>query len=105
MEQSRRRAIGALAVIALAGLAACAGNEAKVEKPGSPADAATTAKVKSAIATEAGARTAAAVNVDTFRGSVQLTGFVDSEEQSRRAAEAAKKVPGVKSVKNELRVK
>ena len=105
MEQSRRRVISALAAIALAGLSACASKEGKVEKASSPEDAATNAKVKSAIATEAGARTAAGVNVDTFRGSVQLTGFVDTEEQGRRAAEAAKKVPGVKAVKNELRVK
>ena len=105
MDNARRRAVAALAAIALAGLAACAGKESKVEQATSPEDAATTAKVKSAIATEAGARTAAAVNVDTFRGVVQLTGFVDSEEQSRRAADAAKKVTGVKSVKNELRVK
>ena len=105
MEQSRRRVISALAAIALAGLSACASKDGKVDRASSPEDAATTAKVKSAIATEAGARTAAAVNVDTFRGSVQLTGFVDTEEQSRRAAEAAKKVSGVKAVKNELRVK
>ena len=68
-------------------------------------DAALTAKVKSAIATDVGARTAAAINIETYRGVVQLTGFVDSEEQSRRAVEAAKKVAGVRSVKNDLRVK
>jgi hyperosmotically inducible protein len=107
MNQSRRRAVGAaLAAAALAGLAACASKGPAEEKSsGSPQDAATTAKVKTAIATDAGARTASAVNVDTFRGVVQLTGFVDSEEQSRRAVEAAKKVAGVKSVKNDLRVK
>lgn len=107
MNRSRRRALGAvLAAAALAGLAGCA-SKGPAEQKGSglPQDAATTAKVKTAIATDAGARTAAAVNVDTFRGVVQLTGFVDSEEQSRRAAEAAKKVAGVKSVKNDLRVK
>jgi osmotically-inducible protein OsmY len=68
-------------------------------------DAAVTAKVKSAIATDVGARTAAAVNVDTYRGVVQLTGFVDSDEQATRAANAAKKVSGVRSVKNEIRIK
>ena len=107
MDRSRRRAIGAaLATLAFAGLAACASRQPQEQKgSGIPEDAATTAKVKTAIATDAGARTAAAVNVDTFRGIVQLTGFVDSEEQSRRAVEAAKKVAGVKSVKNDLRVK
>lgn len=68
-------------------------------------DAAVTARVKSAIATDVGARTAAAVNVDTYRGVVQLTGFVDSDEQASRAAAAAKKVSGVRSIKNDLRIK
>jgi len=68
-------------------------------------DAAVTAKVKSAIATDVGARTAAAVNVDTYRGVVQLTGFVDSDEQASKAVNAAKKVSGVRSVKNEIRIK
>jgi osmotically-inducible protein OsmY len=107
VNQSRRRALAAAAAaIALAGLGACASREPQEQKSsGIPEDAVTTAKVKTAIATDAGARTAAAVNVDTFRGVVQLTGFVDTEEQSRRATEAAKKVAGVKSVKNDLRVK
>jgi len=68
-------------------------------------DAALTAKVKSAIATDVGARTAAAVNVDTYRGVVQLTGFVDSDEQASKAVTAAKKISGVRSVKNEIRLK
>ena len=68
-------------------------------------DAALTAKVKSAIATDVGARTAAAINIDTFRGVVQLTGFVDSREQAARAEDAAKKVDGVRSVKNDVRIK
>src|SRR4051812_21628424 len=106
MDQFRRRAITAVAALTLAGLAGCASKQpAEQKSSGIPEDAVTTAKVRTAIATDAGARTAAAVNVDTFRGAVQLTGFVDSEEQSRRAVEAAKKVAGVKSVKNDLRVK
>jgi osmotically-inducible protein OsmY len=36
---------------------------------------------------------------------VQLTGFVDSEEQANRTVSAAKKVQGVRSVKNDLRLK
>jgi osmotically-inducible protein OsmY len=36
---------------------------------------------------------------------VQLTGFVDSEEQATRAVSAAKKVQGVRSVKNDIRLK
>lgn len=68
-------------------------------------DAALTARVKSQIATDAGARTAAAVDVDAYRGVVQLTGFVDSDEQASRVVTAAKKVSGVRSVKNDIRIK
>jgi hyperosmotically inducible periplasmic protein len=68
-------------------------------------DAALTARVKSAIATDVGARTAAAINIETYRGVVQLTGFADSRDQAARAEEAAKKVQGVRSVKNDVRIK
>jgi hyperosmotically inducible protein len=45
------------------------------------------------------------VNVETYRGTVQLTGFVDSEDQASRAVSAAKKVQGVRSVRNDIRIK
>ncbi len=68
-------------------------------------DAAITAKVKSAIATDVGARTAAAVNVGTYRGTVELTGFVDDKATAAQAEAAAKKVSGVREVKNAIRLK
>ena len=68
-------------------------------------DAAITAKVKSAIATDVGARTAAAVNVDTYRGTVELSGFVNDKATAQQAEAAAKKVGGVREVKNALRLK
>jgi osmotically-inducible protein OsmY len=99
---------GALVLAAALGATGCAG-------PGDSAthrsageftdDAAITAKVKSSIATDVGARTAAAVNVDTYRGTVQLTGFVDDRETAQRAEAAAKKVSGVRSVKSSIRLK
>jgi osmotically-inducible protein OsmY len=36
---------------------------------------------------------------------VQLGGFADSREQAQRAVEAAKKVSGVRAVKNDIRIK
>ncbi len=93
----------ATALLALA-LAACAG--APEKKAGEfTDDAALSAKVKSAIATDVGARAAGAVNMDIYKGVVQLTGFVDSEDTARRAAGSAQKVGGVRSVKNDIRVK
>jgi len=47
----------------------------------------------------------AEVNVDVFRGTVQLSGFVDSLDQKSKAAEIAKQVPGVKDVVNNITVK
>src|SRR3954451_22350190 len=109
MERSRRRLLAAgLAALVAAGLGACASSEERNGRRGEGQftdDAALNAKVKSAIATDAGARTASAVNVETYRGVVQLTGFVDSEDQATRAVSAAKKVQGVRSVKNDIRLK
>ena len=45
------------------------------------------------------------VHVNTFRGDVQLSGFVDSPEQKERAAEVARAVNGVRMVTNNLEVK
>jgi osmotically-inducible protein OsmY len=96
-------------IVALAlALGACASNQpAETSRTTGEftSDAALTAKVKSAIATDVGARTAAAINIETFRGVVQLTGFVSTPEQAQRAEQAAKKVEGVRSVKNDVRIK
>lgn len=101
---SRRAFLGAAAALALA---ACASTESEPKRSAGEftGDAALTAKVKSAIATDVGARTAAAINIETYRGVVQLTGFVDNAEQASRAEAAAKKVDGVRSVKNDVRIK
>ncbi|HEX6157204.1 MAG TPA: BON domain-containing protein [Burkholderiales bacterium] len=103
---SRRKA--ALGLLAALALAACATKEAPETSRTTGEftnDAALTARVKSAIATDVGARTAAAINIETYRGVVQLTGFADSPEQAAKAEAAAKKVDGVRSVKNDVRIK
>lgn len=88
-----------------AALAACASEPASQHPPESGSDAALSAKVKAAIATDVGARAAGSLNVETYGGVVELSGFADSEAQASRAAQAAKKVQGVRSVRNEIRVK
>ena len=97
----RRLLIAALAVA----LAACAGEPRSNHPPESGADAALSARVKAAIATDVGARAAGSLNVETYGGVVELSGFADSEQQATRAAQAAKKVQGVRSVRNEIRIK
>ncbi|MGQ7848024.1 BON domain-containing protein [Granulosicoccus sp. 3-233] len=63
-----------------------------------------TAKVKSALAKDS-LGTLVDVEVETFRDVVQLSGFVDSEEDKARAEELASAVEGVGSVENSLIVK
>ena len=67
-------------------------------------DAALTARVKSALINEPGVKSTA-INVETFRGTVSLSGFVDSPEMARKAVSATQKVGGVRSVKNDMQVK
>jgi osmotically-inducible protein OsmY len=46
-----------------------------------------------------------AVNVETHKGTVQLSGFVNSRDQKNRAGDLAEKVAGVKGVVNNITVK
>jgi len=67
-------------------------------------DTAITTKVKSAIFTDPALKVLQ-INVETFKGVVQLSGFVDSRESATKAAEVARSVKGVVEVKNDLVVK
>jgi osmotically-inducible protein OsmY len=67
-------------------------------------DSVVTAKVKHAILHEPSLKSAE-INVETFKGIVQLSGFVRSQANIDRAVEVARRVKGVKSVKDDMRVK
>ena len=67
-------------------------------------DSAITTKVKSAILGDSVLKVLQ-INVETFKGEVQLSGFVDSAGSKTKAGEVARGVGGVKSVKNNLVVK
>jgi len=98
----------AAVVVTASALGACATNTQTSQKESAGQyvdDATVTAKVKTAIATDVGVKAAANVNVETSQGVVQLSGFADSNDQASRAVAAAKKVNGVRSVKNDIRVK
>lgn len=45
------------------------------------------------------------VKVETYQGTVQLTGFVESMEQKRKAEEIARNVRGVASIQNKIGLK
>ena len=67
-------------------------------------DSAITTKVKSAILGDPALKVFQ-INVETFKGEVQLSGFVDSAASAKKAGEVARGVGGVKSVRNNLVVK
>jgi osmotically-inducible protein OsmY len=67
-------------------------------------DTVITTKVKAAVLNEPTLKSAE-INVETFKGVVQLSGFVRSQADINRAVEVARGVPGVKSVKNDMRLK
>ena len=67
-------------------------------------DTAITTKVKAAIFNDAVLKSAE-INVETFKGRVQLSGFVSSRTDIDRAVNLVQGVSGVRSVANDMRVK
>ena len=63
-----------------------------------------TTKVKAAIFAEPSLKSAE-INVETFKGVVQLSGFVHDNADINKAGEVARQVKGVASVKNDIRPK
>jgi len=93
-----------LLMLSLAFFLGCA-STAKQEGTGEYVDdAVITTKVKAAVLNEPTLKSAE-INVETFKGVVQLSGFVSSQADISKAVEAARGVPGVKSVKNDMWLK
>ncbi|NDC08742.1 MAG: BON domain-containing protein [Oxalobacteraceae bacterium] len=63
-----------------------------------------TTRVKATILNEPTLKSSE-INVETFKGEVQLSGFVSSEDNIRKAVTLTKEVKGVKNVKNDMRVR
>jgi osmotically-inducible protein OsmY len=64
-------------------------------------DSVITGKVKAALVADPTTK-AHQIEVETFKGTVQLSGFVENADARRRAGELAKNVEGVRDVKNSL---
>ena len=102
--KTTKRAIPMLAILAAASLIGCA-STSKSEGTGEYVDdSVITTKVKSAILGEPGLKVAE-INVETFKGVVQLSGFVNSRDDINSAVKIVSRVDGVKSVKNDMRLK
>ncbi|MEO7743549.1 MAG: BON domain-containing protein [Usitatibacter sp.] len=93
-----------LAALSMATVLGCA-SSARTEGTGEYVDdTVITTKVKAAILGEPTLKSTE-INVETFKGVVQLSGFVSSQANVSTAVATAQKVHGVKSVKNDMRLK
>jgi len=103
--KKRNMFIGCFMILMLiATLVACA-STSKQEGAGEYVDdSVITTKVKSLLASDDFLKSFE-ISVETYKGIVQLSGFVDSQKAIDKAGEIASGVGGVKSVKNKLEVK
>ena len=91
----------ALVLMATLGCAATRAHEATGQYVD---DSVITSKVKAAVLHEPDLKVSE-INVETFKGVVQLSGFVSSREDIKSAIRVASAVDGVKSVKNDMQLK
>ena len=101
------KTIAAICTAVTLGLAGCATDSGSSKRDAGEfaSDAALTAKVKTAIAKDVGAGAAANINVNSYKGEVQLSGFVGDSAQVKKAGAAAQGVEGVRVVRNDVHVK
>jgi hyperosmotically inducible periplasmic protein len=101
MKTATIRLTALLAVLALA--SACSSTRTQQSAGEVIDDTVLTSKVKIALIDDPVTK-AGQINVETFRGVVQLGGFVDNAQQKDQATKVARSVTGVKEVRNDLRV-
>lgn len=93
-----------LMVLMMATVIGCAGSATQESTGEHFDDAWITTKVKASLIEDPIVK-AREVKVETFKGMVQLSGFVESQEAMDRAIEIASSIKGVTSVKNDMRIK
>ena len=99
--EHKRLVAAALAVVLLGG---CAGSSTQESTGEYLDDTALTSKVKTTLLHDPEV-SGLAINVETFKGEVQLSGFANNEMERQRAADLASSVDGVAAVKNDIRLK
>lgn len=103
--KTRNRFIGyCVLLIFIVSFAGCAATSKQESTGNYFDDTVITTKVKSLLAADDFLKSFQ-IGVETYKGTVQLSGYVDSAEVSDKAEEIANSVEGVKSVKNSLIVK
>ena len=103
MTQLKRLATLLVAAVFLT-LTGCASSEKRESAGEYVEDSYITTKVKAAILKEPDLKVSE-INVETYKGIVQLSGFVSSKDAADRAVDVAKEIKGVKSVQNDMRLK
>jgi osmotically-inducible protein OsmY len=99
-----RRTATTLLLVAGAALVGCAATPRSESTAEYVDDTVITTRVKAAVLGEPTLKSAE-INVETFKGRVQLSGFVNSQTDINRAVTVARAVPGVTSVANDMRLK
>jgi len=106
MENCKRSLAGAwaLSFAILIGLGGCAGSQTRESTGEFVDDSAITTKVKTAFVNDKEV-SALNIKVETFKGTVQLSGFANSPGEAKKAEQIALGVKGVRSVRNDIHVK
>lgn len=100
----RQLGLAAYLLVAAPIIAGCAGNQTRASTGQQIDDATITAKVKSQLLADPQV-SGLQVNVETFKGQVQLSGYVNSSDERAKAEQIARQVGGVRTVANDLIVK
>lgn len=93
-----------LATILAGSLAGCAGSSTQESTGTYIDDTVITAKVKSALLNAKNIKSTE-ISVETYKGRVQLSGFISSRADAQRAVELTRAIKGVHSVENDMRIK
>ena len=103
MKHFKRLSAFSLAVVFVS-LLGCAASPTQERAGEYVSDSWITTKVKAALVEDRQVK-ATEVNVETFKGTVQLSGFVSSNAAMNQAVLVTRGIKGVTSVKNDMRIK
>lgn len=103
MSHSRLSRVTSALFLSLA-LAACASHDGRRSTGQYADDAALSTKVRAALIDTPDLRSNT-IQVETYKGVVQLSGFADSQAAANRAVQAARGVSGVKEVRNDIQIR
>src|SRR5689334_6080137 len=102
--QKSKGFVGAMVFVMSLAMVACASTRTQ-KSPGEQVDdSVTTGRVKAALIADPVTK-AHQIDVETFKGTVQLNGFVETDQARNRALQLARDVDGVKSVKDALEIR